>query len=96
MPFDDNTFGMVVSRNADPYYMPRRDLLASIREKHRVMKVGAVAMLCPAVYQYGERDVTPQDLAGLPSEIDATIEPIPPSGKRIYDGDIQNLLVIRK
>jgi hypothetical protein len=96
MPFDDDTFGMVVSRNADPYYTPKRDLISSIREKHRVMKFGAVAILCPSVCQYGEHDITDEDLTGLPSEIDATLEPIPLSGKRIYDGNIQNLLVIRK
>ena len=96
MPFDDETFGMVVSLNADPYYVPRKDLLTSLREKHRVMKVGATALLCPAVCEYGDYDIGQEDIAALQPDIDVSLQPIPQSGHRFYDRATRQMLIINK
>jgi ubiquinone/menaquinone biosynthesis C-methylase UbiE len=96
MPFEDETFAMVVSKNGDPYYVPKKDLLTSLREKHRVMRVGATALLCPAICEYGEHEITEEDIAPLQTEIDVSICPIPASGHHMYSSDTRNMLVIRK
>lgn len=96
MPFEDEKFGMVVSVNADPYYVPRKDLLASLREKNRVLKVGATALLCPAICEYGLYEITENDLVPLRDEVDVTLHEIPDSGRHSYRGDVKQMLVISK
>lgn len=96
LPFEDDSFGMVVSLNADPYYVPKKDLLLSLREKQRVLRVGATALLCPAVCEYGQYDITEEDLVPLQGEVDVALCPIPESGKLYYRGDTKTMLVIKK
>ena len=96
LPFEDETFGMVVSLNADPYYVPKKDLLASLREKQRVLQIGATALLCPAVCEYGEHDITAADIAPLQGDMDVSLRPIPESGYQYYRKDTRQMLVIQK
>ncbi|MDQ2972856.1 MAG: hypothetical protein M3Q79_00020 [bacterium] len=96
LPFEDESFGMVVSLNADPYYVPKKDLLVSLREKQRVLRVGATALLCPAVCDYGEHDITEEDIAPLQGNMDISLLPIPESGYQFYRKDTRQMLAIHK
>lgn len=96
LPIEDETFAMVVSLNADPYYVPRASLEDTIREKHRVLKVGGAALLCPAVCEYGSHDISQDDLATLQDEVDVSIQQIPRSGHQYYDIKTRAMLVINK
>ncbi len=96
LPFEDDSFEMVLSLNADPYYVPKKGLLVSLQEKHRVLKVGATALLCPAVCDYGDHDITEEDIAPLKGAIDISLRPIPESGKQFYRKNTKQMLVIQK
>ena len=95
LPFSDETFMTVVSVNADPYYVPRRELSKSLYEKHRVLQVGGTALLCPAVCEYGNHTITQEDLARV--DIDVDIVPMnQDAAKTRYGAGIDSMLVIRK
>lgn len=95
-PFDDETFSTIVSLNADPFYVAKADLLPSLREKHRVLKLGGTAILCPAVCDYGKHDITADDLAPIADEVDISFRSIPENALQYYSGGIDSMLVINK
>lgn len=95
LPFADESFKTVVSVNADPYYTPVDELEMSLREKERVLQLGGVALLCPAVCDFGRHDIVQSDIEGL--DIDISLAEIPlEAARRVYRDGISHMLVIRK
>lgn len=95
LPFADESFKTVVSVNADPYYTPIDELEMSLREKERVLQVGGIALLCPAVCDFGKHDIEQADIDGL--DMDISFAEIPyEAARRVYRDGISQMLVIRK
>lgn len=95
LPFADASFETVVSVDADPYYTPIDELATSLREKERVLKRGGIAILCPAVCDFGRHDIVQSDIQDL--DIGISLSKISPeAATRVYRDGISQMLVIRK
>lgn len=95
LPFDSGRFKTVVSVNAAPYYVPKQEVPSFINEVHRVMEpLGATAILSPGLCDYGNTELTQNDLDSFDFEVQ--LQDMPDAGHSSYKTDVPKKIIVIK
>lgn len=96
LPFADNSFQQVLSVNAVPYYVAKKNVPRVLQNVHRVLKPGGTAMLCAALCDYGQSEVELKDIEPLQADMDIQLQSLDDLGRSHYIGGVNNLIKIFK
>lgn len=96
LPFKSDIFKTVVSVNAAPYYVPKHEVPYFLNEVFRVLApLGATAILSPALCDYGNTELTQNDLGSFDFQVD--LRDMPEAGHGSYRPDVpKKIIVINK